>query len=365
MPPGCPVIDETPDSFLRRVLADVAEMDQSESGSGGLSVGEEFALDELFLAFAPVTARLMPPAAVARGGSGASDALGAALRQVRRASALETEAPKASNLPGGRWVKTAVARAVSWYVGYLAAQLGRFSETVTRTLEMMARIVDSEERAVSEGEPAMRFRLPAGELDDRQWWLEIALDQLRSGSSGEGARGRVLHLGCGNGSLLRALNVAGLDAYGIDVGMVRQAGLGSADSGDGDVRAGDPIEHLRSVGPGSLAGVVVSGVVEHLTPGELRILPELLAGVLESRGVCLIHSATPEAWATSGGVAADLSPGRPVRPETWTHLLEGTGLTPAVHTGPPLGASTNTGPESTAERVPPDYVIVARNEVRR
>jgi hypothetical protein len=52
-------------------------------------------------------------------------------------------------------------------------------------------------------------------------------------------------------------------------------------------------------------------------------------------GVLAIHSATPESWRRSTSpLVADLAPGQPLHPDTWTHVLAASGLArTGLHTG--------------------------------
>ena len=68
---------------------------------------------------------------------------------------------------------------------------------------------------------------------------------------------------------------------------------------------------------------MLSGVVDGMAGGERTQLLSLIAGRLAPGGTLVIHSVSRDAWeADSAPPEADLAPGRPLRPDTWTALLE-------------------------------------------
>jgi hypothetical protein len=89
-----------------------------------------------------------------------------------------------------------------------------------------------------------------------------------------------------------------------------------------DVRAEPALGHLDVVAGEALSGLVLSGSVQWLHPNERERLVGLAASRLAIEGVLVLHSATPESWmAASSHLASDLAPGRPLHPDTWSHLL--------------------------------------------
>jgi SAM-dependent methyltransferase len=138
------------------------------------------------------------------------------------------------------------------------------------------------------------------------------------------ATGRVLLAECGTGDLLAALVAAGVDAYGVEP---RIASADAAAARGLEVRADELVSHLRSVQTDDLAGAVLVGAIERAAPGELLDLIDLLADRLASRAVLIVISRGPTAPARGAdAVAADLAPGRPVHPETWSYLLDAVGF---------------------------------------
>jgi hypothetical protein len=140
----------------------------------------------------------------------------------------------------------------------------------------------------------------------------------------QGTRCRVLVAECGEGDLLAALTAAGLDAYGVEP---RLKVADEATARGLEVRPDELVSHLRSVKSGELGGAVLVGIVDRAAPGALLELVELVADRLAKGATIVVLSAGPTTAARgAAAVAADLAPGRPVHPETWTHLLDARGF---------------------------------------
>ena len=132
--------------------------------------------------------------------------------------------------------------------------------------------------------------------------------------------GLVLHAECGDGRVVEALAARGLDARGADPRSPVRA--------DGDTRivAAGALEYLGATLSGTLDGLLLTGVVDRLRPGEGRALAQLAARCLAPGGVVVLVSARPEAVVALDPVAADLAHRRPLHPVTWCHLLARHGL---------------------------------------
>ena len=149
------------------------------------------------------------------------------------------------------------------------------------------------------------------------WWVDPAVDAVAK------APGRILHAACGDGWLVRRMVAAGGDAYGVDP---RSQVVDAAELSTVDLRDEDVEEHLRAVAAAGLGGVVLSGIVDGMAGGERTQLLSLVAGRLAPGGTLVIHSVGRDAWESEGAPPeADLAPGRPLRPATWTALLEQAG----------------------------------------
>jgi hypothetical protein len=130
----------------------------------------------------------------------------------------------------------------------------------------------------------------------------------------------VLHTECGDGRVVEALAGRGFDVRGADPRAPVRA--------DGDTRivAAGALEYLGATESGTLDGLLLTGVVDRLRPGEGRVLAQLAARCLAPGGVVVLVSARPEAVVALDPVAADLAHRRPLHPVTWCHLLARHGL---------------------------------------
>ena len=92
----------------------------------------------------------------------------------------------------------------------------------------------------------------------------------------------VLDIGCGRGELLGLLREAGVDARGIDA----DADMVAYARGDGlDVEQADLVEHLEKLDEGSLGGIFMGQVVEHLPAPTLVLALTLAAAKLRPGGL--------------------------------------------------------------------------------
>ncbi|MHB8219935.1 MAG: methyltransferase domain-containing protein [Acidimicrobiales bacterium] len=300
-------------AYLAGVMSEIDREVRRRRESGDLPARIERQLDELFLEHSPVAGR---------GG-----ALEDALALVDTSAFIDPVVPVASNRSGGAVLKKGLRSLNLWYIGFVTHQVSQFAAATSRALHLvddrlgeLARELDGQRVP-----PAPVVDAP-GDGDPAAWWVAGARDALGT------VPGRVLHAAAGDGWLVRALVAGGVDAYGVD------PRVGRIDAGerDGlDLREEGVMDHLRAVEPSGLAGIVLSGVVDGTAHGERRQLLELVGERLAPDGVLVIHSWAPSAWASdSAPPEADLSPGRPLRPSTWAHLLEPIGYRVGVEEGP-------------------------------
>src|SRR2546421_7355315 len=98
-----------------------------------------------------------------------------------------------------------------------------------------------------------------GRTEDIRERQRVYLDDFREA-------GPVLDIGCGRGEFLTLLREAGVEARGID----SDADMVAYARGDGlDVEQADLVEYLQRLDDGSLGGIFMGQVVEHLPPGVL------------------------------------------------------------------------------------------------
>jgi hypothetical protein len=300
--------------YLTTVMAEIDAEVRHRRASGDLPAGLERELDELFLEFSPV-------------GLQGKARLRENLALVDTAAYIDIAVPVASDKRAGGYVKRLIRKSLSWYMGFIVHQVVKFAWAVSRMLHL---VVDHVEDLESTVESLRTPELPATAVPvtdpGTSWWADPAVAAMSA------AHGRVLHAECGNGSLVGRLIDQGVDAYGVDpeAALIEPAierGL--------DVRAEAALEHLGVVAEEALAGIVLSGSVEWLHPNQRDRLIGLAASRLALDGVLAIHSSTPESWRRSNSpLVADLAPGRPLHPDTWTHVLADAGLVrTALHTG--------------------------------
>jgi SAM-dependent methyltransferase len=158
-----------------------------------------------------------------------------------------------------------------------------------------------------------RFRPEESVRERQQIYVELLKD-----------RKRVADLGCGRGELLDALRAQGVSAYGVEiepdfVALLEEAGL--------EVVQQDAIEHLASLEPGAVDGIVVSHVVEHLPAARLLQLVNLAAEKLADGGVLIVETPNPESLiAGSVNFHRDPTHVRPIHPDTLAFLCESAGF---------------------------------------
>ncbi len=305
-----------PQAYVDQVMAEIAAEVRLRRASGDLPPKLERELDELFLAHSPVAGR---------GGD-----LGEALRMVDAATFIDPVVPVESERAAGAAVKKGMRSLLLWYVGWVTHQMSQSASAVSRALHIVDERLQELERQVEvqrvPGAGVVDF--PALHRPDA-WWVDPAVDALSK------APGRVLHAACGDGWLVRRLVGAGGDAYGVDP---RSDVVGGAELGTVDLRDEKVEEHLRAVAPAGLGGVVLSGVVDGMAGGERAQLLSLVADRLAPGGILVVHSVGRDAWGADGAPSeADLAPGRPLRPDTWTALLEDGGYESVVARDGPGG----------------------------
>jgi hypothetical protein len=129
----------------------------------------------------------------------------------------------------------------------------------------------------------------------------------------------------GAGAMVRALREAGWDATGVEprgplVWDAFRAGV------DGGV-LGRVADHLDSMPPAHLGGLVLAGVVDRDPLAAVVDLVARAASVLVPSAAVVVLTTERAAWEASlPAPALDLAPGRPLHPETWVDLLSRAGF---------------------------------------
>lgn len=303
-------------SETARLMAEIDEEVRRKRASGELPADFERELDMAFARHAPVDAV-----------EGDFDGI---VAKLEVSTVIDTSAATESSRPGVAPLKTGVAKAVGWYVRHVASQASGLFHATAKALRLLGDRVDALEAA----SPAAATRalrdvrgrrathpLPPGP------WDNLLIETMN------GAPGRVLHGECGDGSVVAALQAAGVDAYGVEPDD--DLALEAADRAD-DIRADEVVAHLRLLPPASLGGIVLSGCVERLPAGAIAELADLASAKLAPGGAIAIVSSHPDAWRTARDpVEVDLSPGHPLHPETWQAILAAHPFeNAALHDGP-------------------------------
>jgi hypothetical protein len=300
--------------YLAEVMAEIDTEVKRRRASGDLPAGLERELDELFLEFSPV-------------GMQGKARLRETLALVDGSAYVDIAVPVLSNKAVGVYIKRLIRKSTSWYMDFVVHQIVRFAWSVSRVLHLVVDHIEDLEATVD----SMRApELPESAVPlvdaGASWWAPTAIDAVRA------TGGRVLHVECGNGSLVEVLVGAGIDAYGVDpseptVEPGIERGL--------DVRAESVFDHLQVVSEEALGAIILSGSVQWLHANDRERLVGLASSRLAVGGVLVLQSMTPEAWQRSApSLVTDLAPGRPLHAATWSYLLAGHGVqSAAVHTG--------------------------------
>jgi O-antigen chain-terminating methyltransferase len=136
--------------------------------------------------------------------------------------------------------------------------------------------------------------------------------------------GPVVDIGCGRGEMLSLLLEAGVESVGIDIDdemleACRAQGLAVAKA--------SAVDWLRNQDDGSLRGIFLAQVVEHLPTVDLVALVREAARTLAPGGVFVAETIDPRSlYATANYFWADLSHIRPVHPATLAFLLDQAGF---------------------------------------
>ena len=269
--------------------------------------------------------------------------------------------PVTAERPAGGGPKGAVKRflrkLMRWYVEPLAADQRVFNDSVLKLVDALSERADSasaareqaerlvrelqerlerlERRPVSAGSAApapvtvaaqpaaaaipdyfafeSRMRGSTDSIRERQ---RRYLDDLRAAAP-------VLDIGCGRGELLGLLREAGVEARGIDA----DADMAAYARGEGlDVEQADLVEYLGRTADGSLGGIFMGQVVEHLPAPTLAQSLGLAAAKLRPGGVLIAETINPLSPIALRNYFADLTHAQPLVPETLELLARQAGF---------------------------------------
>jgi len=306
--------DDATRAYLDRVRREIDDEVRRRRAAGDFPPSFERRLDELFARFTPTGT--------------ADDAFTEALKLADRSAYFDIEVPIGSRREPKGFVKWSLWQAEAWFVNYVVTQLNHFAASAMRVLHLLDERLSDVERDVGSLTPPP---LPEEEVlvpgADPAPFADAVRAALTAATS---PAGRVLHVECGDGSLVASLAGAGVDVYGVDPGS---AAADRAALAGLDVRRDDVLGHLGSVADDVLAGLVLSACVDRLSLAERRRLLRLAEEKLAPGGTLVVIGTMPEAWERAAGpVAADLAPGRPLHPDTWVHLVGQLGFSGAQAT---------------------------------
>jgi SAM-dependent methyltransferase len=264
--------------------------------------------------------------------------------------------------PGGGakgFAKRVLRKLMRWYVEPLAADQRVYNDSVLKLVDALSERADSNAAARERSERLVR------ELEERL----ARLERRGTGSAGGGGaappvtvaaqpaaaalpdyfafesrmRGSVdairdrqrryvddfrdaapvLDIGCGRGELLGLLGEAGVEAHGIDA----DADMVAYARGEGlDVEQADLVQHLESLEDGSLGGIFMGQVVEHLPPSVLTRALFLAAAKLRPGGLLVAETINPLSPIALRNYFADLTHAQPLVPETLELLARQSGF---------------------------------------
>lgn len=283
------IIDEIDDEVRRRRI------------EGGLDPEWERELDEMFAVGAP---------------RGVAD-FGRLLDEAQRATQVDATPPSQSQRVGGEVVKRALGRTMSWYVSNVTRQVSALGTDLVEVVRLLGERVARLERDHETDVPAGR----ASHLDphlELAPWAETITEALRPVS------GRVLHGDAGDGVVVASLLDRGVDAYGVEPrpALAERAAIRNL-----DVREEGVAQHLATLPPGALGGLVLSGCVDTLANGPRDGLVRSARRAVAAGGVLVVLTSDPQRWGDGATcVVADLASGRPWHLETWSHLLANRGF---------------------------------------
>jgi len=269
--------------------------------------------------------------------------------------------PVTAERPAGGGPKGAVKRflrkLMRWYVEPLAADQRVFNDSVLKLVDALSEHADSASAAREQAERLVRElqerlerlerRAPAGSAgppapvtvaaqpaaaaipdyfafesrmrgstDSIRERQRCYVDDLRAAAP-------VLDIGCGRGELLGLLREAGVEARGIDA----DADMAAYARGEGlDVEQADLVEYLGRTPDGSLGGIFMGQVVEHLPGPTLAQSLGLAAAKLRPGGVLIAETINPLSPIALRNYFADLTHAQPLVPETLELLARQAGF---------------------------------------
>ena len=237
---------------------------------------------------------------------------------VEEASIINIDAPVTASRRQYTYAKTALKRSMAWYQRHVAEQVSFLGYATVRALRAMSLRLETLEAHVAAVEHRADAARSLPERTDTASYISQWLDEVAKQL--QGVNGRVLCADVEADEVVARLRGGGLDAYG----LTRD---GSPYLLSSDVRQGDLIAHLGSVGDGALGAAVLAGCTNAMNGPTLRAVIQELDRCLGSGGVVVAISEAPWWWHHQvGPVAADTAEARPLQAETWLAGLHDIGF---------------------------------------
>ena len=302
-----------------------------------------------------------------------SDKLRMAMAEVRAARTVNPHLPIAwPKWPPGVWPKIAAAtqkvvrRLLRWYINPIVEQQNAFNAAATRVLEestaSLAQLREESTASLAqlraeqqEEQEITRLRLQRLErklkrpsqttsspsVETMDLLQEIpSLDHFYLGLKYRGPENvkerqrayvdyfqdsqNVLDIGCGRGEFVELLLEHGIGARGIDLDPDSVA---YAVERGRPVERAEALEYLTRLPDGSLDGVFMAQVVEHLTPQNLALLLDICYRKMKPGAQLIAETINPSCLtALANWYLIDPSHVTPVHSETMRFLLEGAGF---------------------------------------
>lgn len=230
---------------------------------------------------------------------------------------------------------TEAARALAEASAHAHAQAGRLAALEARVAEQdaaQAAFLDKLEALAAErgrslfGEPKpLDYVAFEARFRGSPEAIQAHLAPLAGVFAGESGGGRpVLEIGCGRGEFLETLRERGCRVQGVDLSpeMVeesRKRGL--------PVAVGEALETLAGTEAGSLGGIAMIQVIEHMSPAAWRRFLELAHRALGPGGALLVETINPGSfYGLAQAFYKDLTHVWPVHPETLEFVCKSLGF---------------------------------------
>ena len=301
---------------LDQLIAELKERIEERRRAGDYPEDLEETLDEHFDRLVGVRPRSTPAL---------QSELQGALRELSTARFSRARIESSSNLPAGQFVHRAMSRALSRQIDGMLRQVEEQNLLVTRAITLLGDIAasignefdtkvlqqldDLQVRLAEQARDTTRLEYAVAETRERipgcavdTWYGQDHFTAFFRGGSDD-LRARyaelakeligcdpVVDFGFGRGEFMDLLGELGVEVHGVEpdeslVLSARSRGL--------DVEQGFAVEYLRNVEPGSLGGIVMIQVIEHLSPQHVIDFVELAADKLRPGGKVVIETVNP------------------------------------------------------------------------